>query len=127
MSDGLKNGLKFALAMFVFITGVCFVVEEDAAQKSSYLMMLLLFLGIVAAFLLLRAYYAAKIRKRQRQPVPDMTQNKNRQQFPQTYRLMETGSRDGERRLEQLDSFLQNGIIDKKEYAALKKKYQGRG
>lgn len=32
--------------------------------------------------------------------------------------------RDSRRRLEQLDSFLANGLIDKKEYAMLKAKYE---
>lgn len=43
---------------------------------------------------------------------------------PRKYDPAEIKDRDSRRRLEQLDSFLRNGIIDKKEYAVLRDKYQ---
>lgn len=43
---------------------------------------------------------------------------------PRKYDSSGVCDRDAQRRLEQLDSFLANGIIDKKEYAELKARYQ---
>lgn len=43
---------------------------------------------------------------------------------PKSYDSQAIKDRDSIRRLEQLDNFLKNGIIDKKEYAALKAKYE---
>ena len=43
---------------------------------------------------------------------------------PRKYDPAEIKDRDSRRRLEQLDSFLRNGVIDKKEYAVLRAKYQ---
>ena len=43
---------------------------------------------------------------------------------PRKYDSAEVQNRDDRRRLDQLDSFLRNGIIDKREYAVLRAKYQ---
>ena len=43
---------------------------------------------------------------------------------PRKYDPAEIKDRESRRRMDQLDSFLENGFIDKKEYAVLKKKYQ---
>ena len=43
---------------------------------------------------------------------------------PRKYDPAEVQNRDDRRRLDQLDSFLRNGIIDKREYAVLRAKYQ---
>ena len=43
---------------------------------------------------------------------------------PRKYDPAEIQDRDSRRRLEQLDSFLRNGVIDKKEYAVLRARYQ---
>ena len=43
---------------------------------------------------------------------------------PRKYDPAEIKDRDSRRRMEQLDSFLRNGVIDKKEYAVLRAKYQ---
>lgn len=43
---------------------------------------------------------------------------------PRKYDPAEIKDRDSRRRLEQLDSFLRNGVIDKKEYAVLRARYQ---
>lgn len=121
MKEGTKNTLKFLLAMLILFWCVDFVVMENPVERKESLVVLLFIVGIVSVFLLLRKYYTVKMRKQQRQALQDDT----RQQDLQKRGSAETGSWDRNRRLEQLDSFLQNGIIDKKEYAALKKKYQG--
>ena len=43
---------------------------------------------------------------------------------PRSYNEAEARYQDGLRRMQQLDSFLENGIIDKKEYQVLKEKYR---
>ena len=83
-------------------------------------MVLLLILSPVSVFLLLRKFYTVRInRKRDR----ESQEYKQLQSVQQKGPVVITGQ-DTRRRMEQLDSFLVNGIIDKKEYAVLKKKYQ---
>lgn len=120
MKEGTKNTLKFLFAMLIFVFVVDIVAAEDPAARIAYLMVLLLILSPVSVFLLLRKFYTVRInRKRDR----ESQEYKQLQSVQQKGPVVITGQ-DTRRRMEQLDSFLVNGIIDKKEYAVLKKKYQ---
>ena len=120
MKEGTKNTLKFLFAMLIFVCVVDIVAAEDPAARIAYLMVLLLILSPVSVFLLLRKFYTVRInRKRDR----ESQEYKQLQSVQQKGPVVITGQ-DTRRRMEQLDSFLVNGIIDKKEYAVLKKKYQ---
>ena len=120
MKEGTKNTLKFLFAMLIFVFVVDIVAAEDPAARIAYLMVLLLILSPVSVFLLLRKFYTVRInRKRDR----ESQKYKQLQSVQQKGPVVITGQ-DTRRRMEQLDSFLVNGIIDKKEYAVLKKKYQ---
>ncbi|MGN0982116.1 MAG: hypothetical protein ACI4O0_04395 [Candidatus Limivicinus sp.] len=120
MKEGTKNTLKFLFAMLILVFVVDIVVAEDPAARKAYLMVLLLIIGIVSVFLLLRKFYTVRINQRKDRELP---KSKGRQSMQQDGPVVITGQ-DMRRRMEQLDSFLENGIIDKKEYAVLKKKYQ---
>lgn len=120
MKEGTKNTLKFLFAMLILVFVVDIVVAEDPAERKAYLMVLLLILGLVSVFLLLRKFYTVRINQQRDR---EISKYKQQQSMRQDGPVVITGQ-DTHRRLEQLDSFLENGIIDKKEYAVLKKKYQ---
>ena len=123
MKEGTKNTLKFLLAMLILAFVVDIVVAEDPAARKAYLMVLLFIAGLVSVFLLLRKFYTVRINQRKDRELP---KDKRRQAMQQNGPAVIT-DQDTRRRLEQLDSFLVNGIIDKKEYTVLKKKYQSHG
>ena len=77
--------------------------------------------GSVAAL----AFYFVKQANKSKEEVPvtrSYTTHDSSQ--PRKYDPAEIKDRDSRRRLEQLDSFLRNGVIDKKEYAVLRARYQ---
>ncbi|MGM9541983.1 MAG: hypothetical protein ACI3VD_04805 [Candidatus Limivicinus sp.] len=120
MKEGTKNTLKFLFAMLILVFVVDIVVAEDPAERKAYLMVLLLILGLVSVFLLLRKFYTVRINQQRDR---EISKYKQPQSMQQNGPVVITGQ-DTHRRMEQLDSFLENGIIDKKEYAVLKKRYQ---
>ena len=120
MKEGTKNTLKFLFAMLILVFVVDIVIAEDPAERKAYLMVLLLIIGIVSVFLLLRKFYTLRINQQRDQ---ELQKYKQPQPMQQNCPAVITGQ-DMSRRMEQLDSFLENGIIDKKEYMLLKKKYQ---
>lgn len=120
MKEGTKNTLKFLFAMLILVFVVDIVVAEDTAERKAYLMVLLLILGLVSVFLLLRKFYTVRINQQRDR---EISKYKQQQSMRQDGPVVITGQ-DTHRRMEQLDSFLENGIIDKKEYAVLKKRYQ---
>lgn len=120
MKEGTKNTLKFLFAMLILVFVVDIVIAEDPAERKAYLMVLLLIIGLVSVFLLLRKFYTLRInRQRDREPQEYKRPHSMQQNGP-----VEITDQDMRRRMEQLDSFLENGVIDKKEYAVLKKRYQ---
>ena len=120
MKEGTKNTLKFLFAMLILVFVVDIVIAEDPAERKAYLRVLLLIIGIVSVFLLLRKFYTLRINQQRDQ---ELQKYKQPQPMQQNGPAVITGQ-DMSRRMEQLDSFLENGIIDKKEYMLLKKKYQ---
>ena len=120
MKEGTKNTLKFLFAMLILVFVVDIVIAEDPAERKAYLMVLLLIIGIVSVFLLLRKFYILRINQQRDR---ELQKYKQPQPMQQNGTAVITGQ-DMSRRMEQLDSFLENGIIDKKEYMLLKKKYQ---
>lgn len=120
MKEGTKNTLKFLFAMLILVFVVDIVVAEDPAERKAYLMVLLLILGLVSVFLLLRKFYTVRINQQRDR---EISKYKQPQSMRQDGPVVIIGQ-DTHRRMEQLDSFLENGIIDKKEYAVLKKRYQ---
>ena len=79
---------------------------------------------IVAGIAALTFYFVKQANKpKEEAPVTrSYTTHDNSQ--PRKYDPAEIKDRDSRRRLEQLDSFLRNGVIDKKEYAVLRARYQ---
>lgn len=92
--------------------------------------LLALIIGVLAAGAL--AYLAFRLGKkylggRQQQgsaPRPRRSYTSHQNYKPRAYNPEEMRDLDNVRRLRQLDSFLENGLIDKKEYALLRAKYE---
>ncbi len=57
-------------------------------------------------------------------PRPRRSYTSHQNYKPRAYNPEEMRDLDNVRRLRQLDSFLENGLIDKKEYAVLRSKYE---
>ena len=87
-------------------------------------------IGVAAVILIVAGiaaltFYFVKQANKPKEEVPvtrGYTTHENSQ--PRKYDPAEIKDRDSRRRLDQLDSFLRNGVIDKKEYAVLRAKYQ---
>lgn len=119
MKEETKNALKFLLGLLGLFWIVGTIVQGPTVWKPS-LFILLVVGGLISVFLLLRKFYTVRISQGKDQQLQEY---KGRQSMQQDGPAVITGQ-DTRRRLEQLDSFLENGIIDKKEYAVLKKRYQ---
>lgn len=87
-------------------------------------------IGVVAVILvaagvgILGFYFARKAKAAKTEDTVTRSYTTHESSQPRKYDPAEIKDRDSRRRMEQLDSFLENGIIDRKEYMLLKKKYQ---
>ena len=106
--------------LYTFILMVVMGIFSDASGS---------IIGVVAVILvaagvgMLGIYFARKAKAAKEHTVTrSYTTHESSQ--PRKYDPAEIKDRDSRRRLEQLDSFLRNGVIDKKEYAVLRAKYQ---
>lgn len=92
--------------------------------------MMALIIGVLAAGAL--GYLAFRLGKkylggRQKQgsaPRPRRSYTSHQNHKPRAYNPGEIRDQDNLRRMRQLESFLENGLIDKKEYAVLRGKYE---
>ena len=79
---------------------------------------------LVAAGVGILGFYFARKAKAAKEDTVTRSYTTHESSQPRKYDPAEIKDRDSRRRLEQLDSFLRNGVIDKKEYAVLRAKYQ---
>ena len=79
---------------------------------------------IVAGIAALTFYFVKQANKPKEEATATRSDTTHDSSQPRKYDPAEIKDRDSRRRLEQLDSFLRNGVIDKKEYAVLRAKYQ---
>ncbi len=79
---------------------------------------------LVAAGVAILGFYFARKAKAAKEDTVTRSYTTHESSQPRKYDPAEIKDRDSRRRLEQLDSFLRNGVIDKKEYAVLRAKYQ---
>ena len=79
---------------------------------------------IVAGIAALTFYFVKQANKPKEEDTVTRSYTTHDSSQPRKYDPAEIKDRDSRRRLEQLDSFLRNGVIDKKEYAVLRAKYQ---
>lgn len=79
---------------------------------------------VAAGVAMLGFYFARKAKAAKTEETVTRSYTTHESSQPRKYDPAEIKDRDSRRRLEQLDSFLRNGVIDKKEYAVLRAKYQ---
>ena len=112
---------KSVLYTFVFL-----VIMSAISEFDSNVILLVAVLFLIAGGAVLGYYFVKKAAKKgsRREDRPKMSSGERAGQKPRTYNPGEIRDMDNIRRMEQLDSFLENGLIDKKEYNALRSKYQ---
>ena len=107
--------------LYTFILMVVMGIFSDASGS---------IIGVVAVILvaagvgMLGFYFARKANKPKEEATVIRSYTTHDSSQPRKYDPAEIKDRDSRRRLEQLDSFLRNGVIDKKEYAVLRARYQ---
>ena len=79
---------------------------------------------VAAGVAMLGFYFARKAKAAKTEETVTRSYTTHESSQPRKYDPAEIKDRDSRRRMEQLDSFLRNGVIDKKEYAVLRAKYQ---
>lgn len=125
MNQDKKNENKLNKAgksiLYTFILMVIMGVLSDG-DGSIIALVAMIFVVIGVAMLVFYLVKKAKAPGREEATARSYTTHENHQ--PRKYDPAEIKDRDIRRRLEQLDSFLRNGLIDKQEYAVLRAKYQ---
>ena len=106
--------------LYTFILMVVMGIFSDASGS---------IIGVVAVILVaagvgMLGFYFARKAKAAKEDIVTRSYTTHESSQPRKYDPAEIKDRDSRRRLEQLDSFLRNGVIDKKEYAVLRDKYQ---
>ena len=106
--------------LYTFILMVVMGIFSDASGS---------IIGVVAVILVaagvgMLGFYFARKAKAAKEDTVTRSNTTHESSQPRKYETQEIKDRDSRRRMEQLDSFLRNGVIDKKEYAVLRAKYQ---
>ena len=106
--------------LYTFILMVVMGIFSDASGS---------IIGVVAVILVaagvgMLGFYFARKAKAAKEDTVTLSYTPHESSQPRKYDPAEIKDRDSRRRLEQLESFLRNGVIDKKEYAVLRAKYQ---
>ena len=125
MNQQKKNENKLNKAgktiLYTFILMVVMGIFSDASGSIIGVVAVIL---IVAGIAALAFYFVKKANKPKEEAPVTRSYTTHESSQPRKYDPAEIKDRDSRRRLEQLDSFLRNGVIDKKEYAVLRAKYQ---
>ena len=107
--------------LYTFILMVVMGIFSDASGSIIGVVAVIL---IVAGIAALAFYFVKKANKPKEEAPVTRSYTTHESSQPRKYDPAEIKDRDSRRRLEQLDSFLRNGVIDKKEYAVLRARYQ---
>ena len=107
--------------LYTFILMVVMGIFSDASGSIIGVVAVIL---IVAGIAALAFYFVKKANKPKEEAPVTRSYTTHESSQPRKHDPAEIKDRDSRRRMEQLDSFLRNGVIDKKEYAVLRAKYQ---
>ena len=107
--------------LYTFILMVIMGIFSDASGSVIAVAAVIL---VAAGVGMLGFYFARKAKAAKTEETVTRSYTTHDSSKPRKYDPAEIKDRDSRRRLEQLDSFLRNGVIDKKEYAVLRAKYQ---
>ncbi|MGN0982117.1 MAG: hypothetical protein ACI4O0_04400 [Candidatus Limivicinus sp.] len=107
--------------LYTFILMVVMGILSDGSG-SIIGVMAVIFIAVGVAALVI--YFVKQANKPKEEATVTRGYSTHESSQPRKYDPAEIQDRDDRRRLDQLDSFLRNGIIDKREYAVLRAKYQ---
>ena len=108
----------------ILYTFILMVVMGILSDGSGSLIGALAVMFIAIGVAVLVIYFVKQANKSKEEVPVTMGSTPHDRSQPRKYDQGEIKDRDSRRRMEQLDSLLRNGVIDKKEYAVLKKNYQ---
>ena len=115
----LNKAGKTILYTFILMA-VTAIVSDGGGSLIAVAAVILIVAGIAA----LTFYFVKQANKPKEEATVTRSYTTHGSSQPRKYDPAEIKDRDSRRRLEQLDSFLRNGVIDNKEYAVLRDKYQ---
>ena len=115
----LNKAGKTILYTFILLVVMGFL-NDGSGSLIGVAAVILIVTGIAA----LTFYFVKQANKPKEEATVNRSYTTHDSSQPRKYDPAEIKDRDSRRRLEQLDSFLRNGVIDKKEYAVLRAKYQ---
>ena len=107
--------------LYTFILMVAMGILSDGSG-SLIGVMAVIFIAVGVAALVI--YFVKQANKPKEEATVTRSYTTHDSSQPRKYDPAEIKDLDSRRRMEQLDSFLRNGVIDKKEYAVLRAKYQ---
>lgn len=114
----LNKAGKTVLYTFILLALMSFG-AEGGSRVIGILAVILIAAGVAA----LAIFFMKKANKPREEAAVTRSYTTHDSSQPRKYDPAEIKDRDSCRRLEQLDSFLKNGIIDKQEYVVLRAKY----
>ena len=115
----LNKAGKSILYTFIFLVFMSFLADGNGSMFG-VIAVILIAVGVAVLVI----YFVKQANKPREETAAARSYTTHESSQPRKYDPAEIQDRDSRRRLEQLDSFLRNGVIDKKEYAVLRAKYQ---
>lgn len=122
---GRNNKSKNQSGALIYVA--VFVLLILLSNADGELMALIIGVLVLAVVVYLGFYFGKKYLKNKQEggaPRPRRSYTSHQNFKPRAYNPEEMRDLDNVRRLRQLDSFLENGLIDKKEYNVLRAKYE---
>lgn len=122
---GRNNKSKNQSGALIYVA--VFVLLILLSNADGELMALIIGVLVLAVLAYLGFYFGKKYLKNKQEgsaPRPRRSYTSHQSFKPRAYNPEEMRDLDNVRRLRQLDSFLENGLIDKKEYNVLRAKYE---
>lgn len=122
---GRNNKSKNQSGALIYVA--VFVLLILLSNADGELMALIIGVLVLAVLAYLGFYFGKKYLKNKQEgsaPRPRRSYTSHQNFKPRAYNPEEMRDLDNVRRLRQLDSFLENGLIDKKEYNVLRTKYE---
>ena len=115
----LNKAGKSILYTFIFLVFMSFLADGNGSMFG-VIAVILIAVGVAVLVI----YFVKQANKPKEEVTVTRGYTTHNSSQPRKYDPAEIKDRDSRRRLEQLDSFLRNGVIDKKEYAVLRARYQ---
>lgn len=124
-TGGRNNKSKNQSGAFVYVA-VFVLLGVLSSGISNSMMALIIGVLVLAVVVYLGFYFGKKYLKNKQEGTarPRRSYTSHQNHKPRAYNPGEIRDQDNLRRMQQLESFLENGLIDKKEYNVLRAKYE---